>query len=211
MSCAKFLANAWLRLSELIYHRVWKFYDGKNFEKWAPCPSFPPQSIVIGFVFITTVQRMVRANNGVHYGLKVVFVCLHITLSPYHTCLKALKYQTLACYILLNVCLWFSQFSQLTFMQYIDGLVQDCSNSIAYALVLLQSCTKPSIWGCVFSAYQCSFDVWENIWILLYLILSYLTIINSEIWIIHPHVCQLRTESSLQAIMAVTAFPTPLK
>ena len=27
----------------------------------------------------------------------------------------------------------------------IDGLVQDCSNSIAYALELLQSCTKPSI------------------------------------------------------------------
>ena len=30
---------------------------------------------------------------------------------------------------------------------YIDGLVQDCSNSIANALELLQSCTKPSIWS----------------------------------------------------------------
>ena len=30
----------------------------------------------------------------------------------------------------------------------IDGLVQDCSNSIANALELLQSCTKPSIWYC---------------------------------------------------------------
>ena len=28
----------------------------------------------------------------------------------------------------------------------IDGLVQDCSNSIANALELLQSCTKPSIY-----------------------------------------------------------------
>ena len=27
-----------------------------------------------------------------------------------------------------------------------NGLVQDCSNSIANALELLQSCTKPSIW-----------------------------------------------------------------
>ena len=27
----------------------------------------------------------------------------------------------------------------------IDGLIQDCSNSIANALELLQSCTKPSI------------------------------------------------------------------
>ena len=27
-----------------------------------------------------------------------------------------------------------------------DGLVQDCSNSSALAMELLQSCTKPSIW-----------------------------------------------------------------
>ena len=32
---------------------------------------------------------------------------------------------------------------------YIDGLVQDCSISIAIPLEILQSCTKPSIWGCV--------------------------------------------------------------
>ena len=36
------------------------------------------------------------------------------------------------------------QFYYIT-MDYIDGLVQDCSNSIANALELLQSCTKPSI------------------------------------------------------------------
>ena len=28
---------------------------------------------------------------------------------------------------------------------YIDRLVQDCSNAIANALALLQSCTKPSV------------------------------------------------------------------
>ena len=27
-----------------------------------------------------------------------------------------------------------------------NGLVQDCSNAIALAMELLQSCTKPSIW-----------------------------------------------------------------
>ena len=31
----------------------------------------------------------------------------------------------------------------------IDGLAQDCRNSIANALELLQSCTKPSIWLCI--------------------------------------------------------------
>ena len=31
-------------------------------------------------------------------------------------------------------------------MVYIDGLVQDCSNSCVSAMELLQSCTKPLIW-----------------------------------------------------------------
>ena len=35
--------------------------------------------------------------------------------------------------------------SEDLFVLYIDGLVQDCSNSIANALELLQSCTKLSI------------------------------------------------------------------
>ena len=33
--------------------------------------------------------------------------------------------------------------------EHINGLVQDCSNSIANALELLQSCTKPSIWNVI--------------------------------------------------------------
>ena len=32
------------------------------------------------------------------------------------------------------------------YQTHLDGLVQDCSNSIYNALELLQSCTKPSIW-----------------------------------------------------------------
>ena len=32
-------------------------------------------------------------------------------------------------------------------VSYIDGLVQDCSNSSALAMELLQSYTKPSIWS----------------------------------------------------------------
>ena len=35
-------------------------------------------------------------------------------------------------------------------VQYFDGLVQDCSVSIANALDILQSCAKPSIlWYCI--------------------------------------------------------------
>ena len=32
------------------------------------------------------------------------------------------------------------------YMDYIDGLVKDCSNSIANALDLLQYCAKPSMY-----------------------------------------------------------------
>ena len=35
----------------------------------------------------------------------------------------------------------------LTREVHIDGLVQDCNNSIASALELLQSCTKPSMYN----------------------------------------------------------------
>ena len=45
---------------------------------------------------------------------------------------------------LLTDCL--SKWQLGVFQYHIDGLVQDCSNSIANALELLQSCTKPSIW-----------------------------------------------------------------
>ena len=37
-------------------------------------------------------------------------------------------------------------FMQCHTYAYVDGLVQDCSNSIANALELLQSCTMPSMW-----------------------------------------------------------------
>ena len=35
---------------------------------------------------------------------------------------------------------------RLIFNEHIDGLMQDCSNSIANTLELLQSCTKLSVW-----------------------------------------------------------------
>ena len=40
------------------------------------------------------------------------------------------------------------QFGNFLWIRLIDGLVQDCNNSIANALELLQSCTNPSIWSC---------------------------------------------------------------
>ena len=42
---------------------------------------------------------------------------------------------------------------------YIDGLVQDCSNSNALAMELLQSCTKPSMYLLSVSAYAFREDI----------------------------------------------------
>ena len=41
---------------------------------------------------------------------------------------------------------------------HIDGLVQDCSNSIPNALESLQSCTKPLIYDILFSPHQSCHD-----------------------------------------------------
>ena len=51
-------------------------------------------------------------------------------------------------YITAMRCLWSTSREICTwFMFDIDGLAQDCSNSSALAMELLQSCTKPSIWS----------------------------------------------------------------
>ena len=44
---------------------------------------------------------------------------------------------------------------------HITGFVQDCSNSIAKALELLQSCTKPSMWQ--LSKYLMVFFLWNEL------------------------------------------------
>ena len=50
---------------------------------------------------------------------------------------------------------WFSR--KIKYLHF-DGSVQDCSNSIANTLELLQSCTKPSIWCYFLILKPCRFD-----------------------------------------------------
>ena len=40
---------------------------------------------------------------------------------------------------------WLPQCQSSNRKDYVDGLVQDCSDSSAWAMELLQSCTKPSL------------------------------------------------------------------
>ena len=58
-----------------------------------------------------------------------------------------------------NVCrIWLFMYT------YIDGLVQDCSNSSALAMELLQSCTKPSLYALSEAGYSQNWDRW-NRWV----------------------------------------------
>ena len=56
-------------------------------------------------------------------------------------------------------CAWAS----FEYRTYINGFMQDCSNSIANALELLQSCTKPWIWACWKRVDLC-FIVLSSVW-----------------------------------------------
>ena len=47
---------------------------------------------------------------------------------------------------------------------YVDGLVQDCSNSSADALELLQSFSKPSVVNLQYSLWP-SDTIWPQIWV----------------------------------------------
>ena len=51
---------------------------------------------------------------------------------PYHTVDVAATHMNIGC-------------RDFIYRSYLDGVVQDCSNSIANAMELLQSCTKPLI------------------------------------------------------------------
>ena len=65
------------------------------------------------------------------------------SMSPVNLVLLRLNSMTGFVFTVLNESIRF------IFPDHYDGLVQNCSNSIANALELLQSCTKPSINGSV--------------------------------------------------------------
>ena len=55
----------------------------------------------------------------------------------------------------------FPKFSHFFNTDYIDGLVHDCSISIAKALEILQSCTKPSIYDLEDNFAQIHLSDWQ--------------------------------------------------
>ena len=82
------------------------------------------------------------------WSLACLGIIIHtFTIWTTHQCIIILSYITylnpLMYSISHEICTWFC--CALFCCGYIDGLMQDCSNSIALAMELLQSCAKPSI------------------------------------------------------------------
>ena len=116
------------------------------------------------------VQSMVFANDRIHYGLQVMFVCSPITPSNYHhyadssESIELIKCSSGIC---CRVCVW------------------DWDYSLNYLSF--------NIWGCVSSAYPIHLSwLWECV---LYRII----IIKSEVWIIN-HCLRLGHEAMICAV-----------
>ena len=95
-----------------------------------------------GFVSILC-SLMMRTNNRVHYGPMVVVVRWHFIPSQYHHYADESHWRhwtsnMLARYILLSLCLRFSQFSQLPFKQY----MRLCIFSLPLFIVII-------VWICI--------------------------------------------------------------
>ena len=90
------------------------------------------------FVFTIIAQFMMSANSRIRFGLQIVFVCLYITTSHYHHCAKLIWrhwiYKMYVRYILSNVWVRLSMFSQLSIIQY----MRLCVFSLAISLVMIE-------------------------------------------------------------------------
>ena len=94
--------------------------------------------IPVKLIFITIVHFMMWANNGVHYGPKVVFACFHITSSHYHFCAElpeSTEYVKCFSATLSNLNLLLSCFFQLSSMRHM-GL---CVISFPVSLLMIAS------------------------------------------------------------------------
>ena len=113
---------------------------------WSEMPSCPLwrhsnvwiYSGTAGYCFLVILlwSLMMCANNQVHYGLMVIFVCLHITLPHYHhyaDISEGIEFLKCLWDTFCQMCLRLSQFSQLSFMQYM-GL---CVFSLLIHLIMI--------------------------------------------------------------------------
>ena len=99
------------------------------------------------FVFIVTICSMVRANDWLYYGPKVILVYLHIAISHYQTYPKAIKIKMLVKYILLSVFFRLEPTLSIIFQAIYQTICSPISLSMSVRIFILHLIIiKPEIW-----------------------------------------------------------------
>ena len=131
--------------------KYWSNWQPKNFFCQSPCLIVPDDSAMLDVwlskyaylfqYFYVGQPKFVRTPNvptGWSAGQPRIFCLLQ-------HCWCFSTRASIATVLNLHLC--FSSCLGVNIYLYIDGWVQDCSNSIGNTLELLQSCTKPSTWS----------------------------------------------------------------
>ena len=106
--------------------------------------------IVSAVVKELNICTFMRTHSTKYFGAglqQTLFLLQNNTKCTFHTYLRSYIHMVMI-RRQVNILMYFTN-TLGSIEAYFDGSVQDCSNSIANALELLQSCTKPSINTCV--------------------------------------------------------------
>ena len=111
-----------------------KWNGCKSIGSWADCVTLT----IDHWLHLRPWPRIFSSSKNTSVPLSI---CLSVRLRPSVT-----PFSLCSCHHIIMKFSWVINIDWWTgsWMDQIDGLVQDCSNSIANALELLQSCTKPS-------------------------------------------------------------------
>ena len=124
----------------------------KFYWKYEHFPSWKPNQKLCQLPSGHFVMELLKSNwiwNIIRWRWYSKWLCKSIqilfTIQLYHSCCQGSTYPTVQWPWASKTACCASGFGPRFFKNHIYGLVQDCSNSSALAMELLQSCTKPSI------------------------------------------------------------------
>ena len=122
--------------------------------------------------FTFQVVRMIMSSASNLSQALLTLIMIRLTplhTTPNHPCQgKAPIFHSTSIQVTLNVIRTDADTFDRKYMTYhVDGLVQDCSNSSALAMELLQSCTKPSMYSIIRSSgdSKCLMDTFCREWV----------------------------------------------
>ena len=118
-----------------------------NFEAWPVMRNFDPLEGNFRWKILKILTHKMWPVDYTHKGPVMQNFGVFFVVNMNKLLNKQLSWQLFQTWCLCDVTIKMRPRQNICrFTSYFNGLVQDCSNSTANALELLQSCTKPSIW-----------------------------------------------------------------